>query len=746
MSDLKQGSNMMDCMRTSISRPNATSYTINPANLSRPEHCPVPMAQSSKGHLKKNITLFGAFAIALGTTISGGFFLLPSLIYAQAGPAILIAYLIAGLIIIPPLMCKAELATAMPRSGGFYFYLDRSLGPMAGSISGLGTWISLTLKTAFALVGSGYYIGVFFDDPPVVPIAIGFAVCFMVINMLGTGKAAKVQNLLVICVVALLAWFIAFGFPEIQYEHFKDFAPEGTGSIVSLIGIVMISYMGITKLVSVAEEIRNPERNIPMGIFLALAIAMVLYLLGLTVMIGVMPAETLANTYTPAADAAALFAGSTGQTLISIAAIASFLSVANAGIMSASRYPLAMARDHLIPTTFRKIGKFNTPTHAILITTLLIGLEIALLDPLVIAKYAGTTMMILFALLCIAVIVMRESKIHSYDPGFKTPLYPWIPLLGFVLCIGVIGFLKWEASVFACGIIALGIVWFLWYARKRVRRYGAIYHVFSRLGQNRFDPLDVELRSIIKEKGLRKADPFDQIVAIAPVIDDESINDFGTLARQAAELLAREGDLDAEYLADGFLQGTRIGATPVSGKVALPHMRIAGLKDPRLLIARIRDGMDITLGSAIGEERSTNVHTIFFLISPEEDPALHLRLLAKLAGCVEEETFKVLWDEATDASALREVLLRNDRYLSFELERHGIGHDWIGNEVRSLELPEGCLVAMILRGEETIVPRGRTALENGDAVTLIGEPDCITTVRQQLGIDHSTTDDVLDDD
>ena len=160
-------------MRTSLSRPNAASYTINTANQRRPEHRLTPMAQPSKGHLKKNITLFGAFAIALGTTISGGFFLLPGLVFDQAGPAILIAYLVAGLVIIPPLMCKAELATAMPRSGGFYFYLDRSLGPLAGSVSGLGTWISLTLKTAFALVGSGYYIGVFFEDPPVELIAIG---------------------------------------------------------------------------------------------------------------------------------------------------------------------------------------------------------------------------------------------------------------------------------------------------------------------------------------------------------------------------------------------------------------------------------------------------------------------------------------------------------------------------------------------------------------------------------------------
>lgn len=733
-------------MRTSDPRPDATSYTINTANLRRPNPPPNTMAHSSSGHLKKNITLFGAFAIALGTTISGGFFLLPSLIFAQAGPAILVAYLVAGLVIIPPLMCKAELATAMPRSGGFYFYLDRSLGPMAGSISGLGTWISLTLKTAFALVGSGYYIGVFMDDPPVVWIAIGFALCFMVINMLGTGKAAKVQNLLVICVVVLLAWFIIFGAPEIQYDHFKDFAPEGTGSIVSLIGIVMISYMGVTKLVSVAEEIRNPERNIPMGIFLALGIAMVLYLLGLTVMIGVMPADALATTFTPAADAAEVISGSTGRAMISIAAIASFLSVANAGIMSASRYPLAMARDHLVPTVFRRIGRFNTPTNAILVTAGIIILQIALLDPLVIAKYAGTTMMILFALLCIAVIVMRESRIHSYDPGFKAPFYPWIPLLGFTLCIGVIGFLKWEASVFAIGLVLLGIVWFFWYAQKRVRRYGAIYHVFSRLGENRFDPLDIELRTIIKEKGLRKADPFDQVVAVAPVIDLDTVADFDALVQEAAGLLAHSGELDTQQMVDGFLQGTRIGATPVSGSVALPHLRIDGLKGPRLVIARIRRGLTITMGSAIGKERISTVHTIFFLISPQNDPTLHLRLLAKLAGCVEEDTFEVQWSEAPDAAALREVLLRNDRYLSFALQRHGTGHDWIDTLIRDLDLPEGSLVAMIVRGEETIVPRGSTRLEADDAITLIGEPDCIQLLRAKLGLDHSTPNEMLDDD
>ena len=705
------------------------------------------MATSSNGHLKKDITLFGAFAIALGTTISSGFFLLPGIAFEQAGPAILVAYLVAGLVIIPPLMCKAELATAMPRSGGVYFYIDRSLGPMAGSVTGLGTWISLSLKTSFALVGSGYYIGLFMDDPPVLLIAIGLAIAFMSLNILGTAKTSLAQNILVVGVLTLLTWFVIFGMPEIQYEHFRNFAPEGTGSVVSLVGVVMISYMGISKLASVAEEIRNPERNIPIGIFLALGVAILIYMLGLAVMIGVMPAENLANTYTPAADAAAIFAGPTGRTFIAIAAIASFLSVANAGILSASRYPLAMARDHLVPIAFRRIGRFNTPTNAIVITTFLIILEVALLDPLVIAKYAGTTKMLLFALLCIAVIVMRESRINSYDPGFRTPLYPWTPLLGFALCISVIGFLKWQAAVFALGLIAVGIAWFLWYARGRVRRYGAIYHVFSRLGENRFDPLDIELREIIKEKGLRKADPFDEIVAIAPIINLDSIDNFGTLARNAAEQLAKDGMLDADELADGFLQGTRVGATPVSGNAALPHIRIEGLASPRLAIARIRNGLEITIGSAISdEEKNETVQAVFFLVSPQEDPAQHLRLLAKLAGCVEEEQFETHWSEAQDDASVREVLLRDDRYLSFALQRNTPRETWIGRQIRDLELPDGCLVALVQRGDETIVPRGSTVLDHGDALILIGEPGSIQSVRILLELTPPTDSESLEDD
>ena len=118
----------------------------------------------SNQRLRKELALFSVYALATGTTLSAGFFLLPGYAFADAGPAIILCYLIAGLLMVPAMLSIVELSTAMPRAGGAYYYLDRSLGPLAGTIGGLGTWLALTLKTAFALVGMGYYIGIFFPD------------------------------------------------------------------------------------------------------------------------------------------------------------------------------------------------------------------------------------------------------------------------------------------------------------------------------------------------------------------------------------------------------------------------------------------------------------------------------------------------------------------------------------------------------------------------------------------------------
>tara|TARA_B100001059_G_scaffold45438_1_gene38138 strand:+ start:31343 stop:33430 length:2088 start_codon:yes stop_codon:yes gene_type:complete len=693
------------------------------------------MTAAKSGSLKKDISLLGVFAIALGTTISSIFFL-PGMAFKEVGPALMVSYLLAALVVAPPLLCKSELATAMPKAGGVYFYLDRAFGPLAGAVAGLGSWISLTLKTSFVLVGSGYYIALFVDDAPITLIAIGLAIVFGFINMLGVGKTAKMQNVLVIGVVVLLSWFIIQGGTEINTSHFDEFMGAGTYNILSMTGIVLVSYMGLTKVASVAEEVRSPERNIPLGIILALIAAVLLYMGGVAVMIGTIPAEELAASDTPAALSAQYFAGRNGMIVISIAAIASFLSAANAGILSASRYPMAMSRDHMVPAMFRKLGRFGTPVMAIIVTVVLVAIQIVLLDPLVIAKYAGTTKLLLFGMLCAALIVMRESKLDSYDPGFKAPFYPWLPSIGLLGCIACMVLLGWIPILFTVGLILLSLVWFRLYAARRVRREGAIYHLFSRLGRQPYDPLDVELRGIIKEKGLRPADPFDEIIARAHVLEAEHSESFREIAKRVSDDLSEETGVPADQFHQQFLEGTRVGATPVMGGVALPHLRMNGLQRPYLVLVRCMNGLDIQVGHGTGAStHEEHVYAMFFMASPDEDPTQHLRLLASLASAVEQDGFMNSWQAATSPAEIKASLLRNDRSLTLSIDSHGPCREWIGKRLFEIDLPDEVLVALVYSQDQRHIPTGKTILREDDHLIVIGDPAGIAALREQLDIE-----------
>ena len=163
-----------------------------------------------------------------------------------------------------------------------------------------------------------------------------------------------------------------------------------------------------------------------------------------------------------------------------------------------------------------------------------------------------------------------------------------------------------------------------------------------------------------------------------------------------------------------------------------------------MVLARIRDGLEIEFDQNATSRSSETVEAVFYLVSPDNDPALHLRLLAKLAGSVEEEGFMQQWMEADSPSEIRDILLRTDRSMSLELHHDCPGHEFIGRSIRELELPSGCLVAVIHRGHQTIIPSGDTILDHGDAVTIIGEPDGIHALRQRLESD--SRDELLDDD
>ncbi len=682
--------------------------------------------------LKKELKLLEIYAIATGTTLSAGFFLLPGLAASYAGPAVILAYLIAAIPLIPSMFSVIELATAMPRAGGIYYFLDRSMGPMLGTIGGIGTWLALILKVAFALIGMGAYISLFIPDLEIKPVAIILAVILAMLNVFSAKKTGGFQVMLVTGLLVILAGFIFGGITEINTENYQNFFEKDFSAIIATAGLVYISYVGITKIASLSEEVENPERNLPLAIFLSLGTALIVYVVGTAIMVGVIPMDELSKSLTPVAIAADYFAGKTGVAVISIAAILAFISVANAGTLSASRYPMAMSRDHIFPSKFKRLGKFNTPIYSILLTLIVIVVLLALLDPAGIAKLASAFQLLMFALVCVAVIIMRESKIDSYDPGYRSPLYPYMQISGIVTSLYLISQMGALPIIFSAGLIVLGAAWYWFYARGKVARTGAIYHIFERLGQQRYAALDTELRGILIEKGLRKGDPFDDIVMRSRVIDLDDESDFENVTKIVSEHLQSIIPLRADDIMSQIMEGTRIGATPVTHGFALPHFRAEGIEHPEMVLVRSIKGVNITIYNPLNreEEGEEKVFAVFYLVSPEKDPTQHLRILAQIAGRVDDDSFKEEWINAADEMELKETLLHDDSFLSIEVQKDGATSSLINKPLYEISIPSGCLIALIRRGGIIIVPKGQTVLEEGDRLTILGDPGAIKEFRE----------------
>ena len=672
--------------------------------------------------LKKELTLFNVYAIATGTTLSAGFFLLPGIAFNEAGPAVVLSYLIAAIPLIPAMFSMVELATAMPRAGGAYYFLDRSMGPFVGTIGGLGTWLALVLKTAFALIGMGAYLRIFWPEVPVVTLAIILAVFFGIVNLFGARKTGTFQVFMVFALLLILFVFIVQGVPQINSQHFEGFFDKGGISVISTAGLVYISYVGITNIASVAEEIENPERNLPLGVFLAIATAIAVYAVGTTIMVGVLPAKELAQDLTPVASAAEVLFGNWGKIGVTVAAVIAFASVANAGILSASRYPLAMSRDHLIPGLFSKLTPRNIPHYGIAVTVGLIIFLVLTFDIASIAKLASAFQLMMFGLICFAVIVMRESRIEAYDPGYRSPFYPWMQLFGVFSPMWLIAEMGIVPILFSLALVTLGTIWYISYARERVVRSGAIYHLFARLGEQRFEGLDRELRGIMKEKGVREEDPFDEVVTRAQVMEFSGKYLFEEITHDVAKELGQSLGLAAKDLEQGFMEGSRIGATPISHGAALPHIRLAGIDRAEMVIVRAKEQCLVEAPDFSGKTSLQGpIHAFFFLVSPNENPGQHLRILAQIAGRVDDENFLKDWLVATDEQELKEILLRDERFLSLRISSNTPSSVLIGRSLREIRMPEGSLVALIRRKGETIIPRGLTVLQEGDRLTIIGD-------------------------
>lgn len=695
--------------------------------------------------LAKELGLSDVYAIATGAMFSSGFFLLPGLAAAETGPSVVLAYLVSGIIVLPTMFSVAELATALPRAGGTYYIIDRSLGPMLGTIGGFGSWLALVLKSAFALIGMGAYIAIFFDVN-ILYVAVILTILFGVLNVVGAKETTWLQKVLVAALLTIMLFYLIQGVFEIftldvfevTKTQFTPFFTDGVFGFFATVGMVFVSYAGLTKVASIAEEVKNPDRNIPLGMFLAIGTAMVVYVVGVYIMVALLDPEAFRSDMTPVATAGEVFLDwlpePGGLILVVIAAIAAFASTGNAGIMSASRYPMAMARDKLINKHFATVGKLGTPHWSVLGTVILMLFFLLAFNVAEVAKLASAFQLLLFALLNVAVIVMRESRIPEYDPGFKSPWYPWIQIIGVILSIILIFEMGILSILFTVAVCVASIVWYKYYAQHNTERQGAIFHVHARLGENIDRGLEDEMRTILREKGLRDEDPYEKLVSRAGVMEYESSTSFDTIIQDICEFFAQKMDCTESELKERFTNLEENTAISLAKGVALNHARIDDEVDPELVLVRIKDGYSKYKIDRRDDERSKTekLYALLFFISSKENTGQHLRILAHVAEMVSSRSFIRRWRGAENKEELREILLRDERFIKFTLIESDNTEKYIGKMVKEIDLPGESLITIIRRDGKIKIPHGTTVLQKSDELSIIGEIQDIDELKKML--------------
>ena len=434
--------------------------------------------------LDRSLGLYPTMMISIGAMIGSGIFVLPALGYKKAGPAVIVAYVLAALVVLPAALSKAEMATAMPESGGTYLYIDRALGPLFGTIAGIGAWFSLVFKSSFALVGLGAYLLLFapLSQSAVIPVALGLGILVVALNISGTKLSGQVQAVIVTLVVGSLVVYTTNAGLVADTARFTPFSTGGNVGVVTAAAFVFVSYAGVTKVASVAEEVQDPGRNLPRAILGSMVIMTILYVAVVGAVVGLSDPDILKTggpgdtaSLTPMADGAGALLGGFGVLFISIVAVVALTSMANAGILSSSRFPLAMSRDDLLPAGLSRIDpRFKTPRNAVLLTGAVLLLLIAFVPVIELAKLASAFQILVFSVINVALVAFREADVPSYTPEFEAPGYPYVQIFGLLAGLGLLTQMGTIPILGAGGIIVGSALIYALYGRSRTDRSGAL--------------------------------------------------------------------------------------------------------------------------------------------------------------------------------------------------------------------------------------------------------------------------------
>ena len=442
--------------------------------------------------------------LGVGAIIGSGIFVLTGVVAAQnAGPALVLSMMFAGIACAFAGLCYAEFASMIPVAGSAYTYAYATLGEIFAWIIGWDLILEYSLSASTVAVGwSGLVVSLLNDfglapspqltaatgtsialaDGGTVTALVNVPAVFVVVAVtallvIGIRESAGANAAIVLVKVLVLLLFIGFGAAYVQPDNWRPFIPENTGTfgefgwsgILRGAGIIFFAYIGFDAVSTAAQEARNPQRDLPIGILASLAVCTVLFIATALVLTGIIPYTRL-NVPAPVA----LAVDETGlgwlRPLIKLGAIAGLSSVILVLLMAQPRIFMAMSRDGLLPPVFSRIHpRFRTPALTTILTGVVVAIAAGLLPIDVLSQLVAMGTLLAFAIVCGAVLVLRHTSPELPRP-FRTPGSPWVPLAGVASCLYLMAGLPlatWERLVIW---LAIGLTIYFVYSRSRAAR------------------------------------------------------------------------------------------------------------------------------------------------------------------------------------------------------------------------------------------------------------------------------------
>ncbi|SFC80151.1 amino acid/polyamine/organocation transporter, APC superfamily [Massilia yuzhufengensis] len=444
-------------------------------------------AAQKPGGLKKVLGPLDLVLMGIGAIVGTGIFVLTGTGAVTAGPALTLSFIIAALACGFAALCYAEFASSVPVAGSIYTYSYFTLGEIVAWMIGWDLLLEYGLATSTVAVGwSGYFQSLLKGIGVVLPEALraapgaqpgvntlfnlpAFLIMMVLTWMLSLGvrESARVNNIMVLIKTGVVILFIVVGVNYVKPENWQPFMPFGFGSVMSAAALVFFAFIGFDAVTSAAEEVKNPARDLPIGIIGSLAVCTVLYVIVASIMTGIVPFMNFKGVDHPVSLALQYAGQDWVAGFVDLAAILGMSTVMLVMAYGQTRILFAMSRDGLLPAKLSEVHpKYGTPYFATWMVGIVFGLIAAVVPLDVLAELVNIGTLAAFSLVSVAVIILRKKR-PDLPRAFRCPGVPVIPGLAIIFCLALMSFLSWHTWVAFIVWLLLGLVVYFAYARKR---------------------------------------------------------------------------------------------------------------------------------------------------------------------------------------------------------------------------------------------------------------------------------------